>query len=406
MKTPSIRIIGFAVLSLIQTMGYSQALWTVTGTVHEDKTARSLVGATLSVQDKTTGTVTDRQGRFQLRIHEVKDSTVLIISHVGYETQKMKITASSGHLQIVMVENHIAAKEVVVTASRVNEKILEAPVSILKMNAIAVREAPSENFYSALPGYKGVDVLTNSLLYKTINTRGFNLNSNFRLVQLIDGIDNSLVGLGWPLGNVLGATDLDVEKVELIPGPASALYGANAFNGLLYITTKDPFRYQGLSAMIKNGVNHLDTDAHDPALYTDLQLRYAKAFNNRFAFKVNFGYIRGRDWLLTDSSDISLNTTEDMRGPNNPGRNAVNIYGDETVAQALVIGEDGKTPLNVSRTGYFVSDLIDNFSYSLKANTALHYKLNDRLELSYAFNFAQATTTHMSLFNLKSPAGL
>ncbi len=247
-----------------------------------------------------------------------------------------------------------------------------------------------------------MDVLTNSLLYKTINTRGFNLNSNFRLVQLIDGIDNSLVGLGWPLGNVLGATDLDVEKVELIPGPASALYGANAFNGLLYITTKDPFRYQGLSAMIKNGVNHLDTDAHDPALYTDLQLRYAKAFNNRFAFKVNFGYIRGRDWLLTDSSDISLNTTEDMRGPNNPGRNAVNIYGDETVAQALVIGEDGKTPLNVSRTGYFVSDLIDNFSYSLKANTALHYKLNDRLELSYAFNFAQATTTHMSLFNLKN----
>ncbi|HUM48193.1 MAG TPA: TonB-dependent receptor, partial [Chitinophagales bacterium] len=224
---------------------------------------------------------------------------------------------------------------------------------------------------------------------------------NFRLVQLIDGIDNSLVGLGWPLGNVLGATDLDIEKVELIPGPASALYGANAFNGLVYISTKDPFRYQGFSALVKNGFNQPSAVSNHPALYTDLQLRYARAFNDRFAFKVNMGYLQGSDWLLTDSSDLYVAIDEALRGPENPARNAVNIYGDETVKRSLVADEEGNK-VDVSRTGYYVHDLIDNTSYSFKASTGLSYKLDDRMVLSYAFNFSQATTSYSNLFNLKN----
>ncbi|MBP9883973.1 MAG: TonB-dependent receptor [Chitinophagales bacterium] len=374
----------------------------VTGSVYEVATEVALVGATIYIEDKNTGTVTDQNGHFQLRVPFEKDSVVLIISYVGYETQRIPITVSTCPCNIKLSKTEITAKEVVVTASRIPETILEAPVTILKMNAIAVKETPSENFYSALQGYKGVDVLTNSLLYKTLNTRGFNNNANFRLAQLVDGIDNSLVGLGWPLGNVLGITDLDVEKVEIIPGPASALYGANAFNGLLYTTTKDPFRYQGITAQVKNGVNHLGSDLHDPAFYTDLQLRYAKAFNDKFAFKVNFGYIRGSDWLLTDSSDIYLYVDDSQRGPDNPARDAVNILGDDVAFPELVLDAKGN-PVDVSRTGYYVSDLIDNTTYSLKAGAGLEYKLNDRLQLSYAFNFAQATTSYSSIstFNLK-----
>ncbi|MEO6168118.1 MAG: TonB-dependent receptor, partial [Chitinophagales bacterium] len=393
--------IVFAILFLIPVTVFSQSTWTVTGFVKEDKEARAMVGVTISVQDRSTGTITDQRGFFQLSVPGVRNNFILNISHVGFETQQIKVTAPSSHLDIIMIENHLEAKEVVVTASRVSETILEAPVSILKMDANAVKETPAENFYAALPDYKGVDVLTNSILYKTINTRGFNNNANFRLVQLIDGIDNSLVGLGWPLGNVLGATDLDIEKVELIPGPASALYGANAFNGLVYITTKDPFRYQGFSAQVKNGFNQPDPVSNDPALYTDLQLRYAKAFNGRFAFKVNAGYLRGSDWLLTDSSDIYLYVDDDLRGPDNPARNAVNIYGDEVVKRALVTDAQVHK-IDVSRTGYYVHDLIDNASYSFKANAAANYRLNNHLELSYAFNFSQATTSYSNLFNLKN----
>ena len=152
----------------------------VTGSVYEVATEVALVGATIYIEDKNTGTVTDQNGHFQLRVPFEKDSVVLIISYVGYETQRIPITVSTCPCNIELSKTEITAKEVVVTASRIPETILEAPVTILKMNAIAVKETPSENFYSALQGYKGVDVLTNSLLYKTLNTRGFNNNANFR----------------------------------------------------------------------------------------------------------------------------------------------------------------------------------------------------------------------------------
>lgn len=380
---------------------HSQTTLTVSGNVLDTSRGQALQGASIVLQGKTVGTITDQNGHFQLQVPIVDDTAILSISHVGYETQNIRVTETSGDWEIVMKESHIIAGEFVVSASRISETILEAPVSILKMNSLAVTETPSENFYAALPGLKGIDVLTNSLLYKTINTRGFNNNANFRIVQLIDGIDNSLVGLGWPIGNVLGVTDLDVEKVELIPGPASALYGANAFNGLVNISTKDPFRYQGLSVLVKNGFNHLATDARDPAWYTDLQLRYAKAISKRFAFKVNMGYTKGDDWLLTDSSDIYAFVPDELRGPDNPARDAVNIYGDEVVSKALVTTDAG-VPTDVSRTGYQVTDLVDQSTYSFKANTALEYKLNDLLKLSYAFNFASATTSYSSIYSMKN----
>ncbi|MGB3074386.1 MAG: carboxypeptidase-like regulatory domain-containing protein, partial [Chitinophagales bacterium] len=237
MKTSSLNLVVIMLFQLTEITAHAQTIWTVTGTVRDASTNDLLSGTSISVQHKTTGTITDQLGHFQIQIPESKEAVLLLISYVGYETQKIEVTGGSTNIDIKMTKNQQLAKEVVVTASRISETILEAPVTILKMDANAVKETPSENFYASLSGYKGVDVITNSILYKTINTRGFNNNANFRLAQLIDGVDNSLPGLGWPLGNVLGATDLDVEKVELVPGPASALYGANAFNGLLSVTT-------------------------------------------------------------------------------------------------------------------------------------------------------------------------
>ncbi|HUM45739.1 MAG TPA: carboxypeptidase-like regulatory domain-containing protein, partial [Chitinophagales bacterium] len=181
MKTPPVIKIAFAVLFMIPLSLFSQSTWTVTGIVKEATEAHAMMGVNIAVQDRSIGAVTGRDGSFRLSVPGVRNDVVLILSHVGYETQRIKVTAPSTHLEIVMTKNHLEAKEVVVSASRISEKILEAPVSILKMDANAVKETPAENFYAALPGYKGVDVLTNSILYKTINTRGFNNNANFRL---------------------------------------------------------------------------------------------------------------------------------------------------------------------------------------------------------------------------------
>ncbi|MBA3648177.1 MAG: TonB-dependent receptor [Chitinophagales bacterium] len=370
----------------------------VNGEIRDDATNELLPGATVLAKDNTMGTITDNRGQFQLILSPIKDSLNLYISYIGYESSKVKIDSFTTYLEIRLKSNQLIANEVVVTASRINERILESPVSILKLDPIAIRLTASENFYTALSNYKGVDILTNSILYKTINTRGFNNSANLRMVQLVDGINNSLIGLGWPLGNVLGPTDLDVERVELIPGAASALYGANAFNGLIYISTKDPFSYPGLSVQIKNGINRLGNTSTSAAWYTDMQLRYAQAINKHLGFKVNLGYIKGSDWVVTDSSDLDYHVSLANRGANDPGRDAVNIYGDEVVAPLPL----AVNSVYVSRTGYYIKDLMDNTSYSFKVNGSVNYKLTNTLQLSDAFSFAQATVRFNNQFDLKN----
>src|SRR5690606_14657095 len=162
------------------------------------------------------------------------------------------------------------------------ENILESPVSIEKMDLRDINTTPSVSFYDGLQNLKGVEMVTSGLTFNQINTRGFNSTGNSRFLQLVDGVDNQTPGLGFALGNLFGSSDLDMESAELIPGSASALYGPVAFNGVLMLRTKDPFLYQGLSAQVKTGVNHIGEKYADPHLLGDYSIRYAKAFNDRF----------------------------------------------------------------------------------------------------------------------------
>src|SRR5690606_37304074 len=114
---------------------------------------------------------------------------------------------------------------------RISEKRLQSPVSIEKMGIHDIRETPSMDVYDGLQNLKGLDLVTSSLTYKAINTRGFNDTGNARFLQLVDGVDNQTPGLTFAVGNMFGSSDLDLESVELIPGSATALYGPVAFNG-------------------------------------------------------------------------------------------------------------------------------------------------------------------------------
>src|SRR5690606_40848544 len=92
-------------------------------------------------------------------------------------------------------------------------------------------------------------------------------------------------------GNVVGMSELDVETVELLPGAASALYGPNAINGILLMNSKSPFEYQGLSAYVKSGVMSASNRTQTNTAFYDVALRFAKSFDNRFAFKANIAYL-------------------------------------------------------------------------------------------------------------------
>ena len=120
-----------------------------------------------------------------------------------------------------------------------------------------------------------------------------------------------------------------MESMELVPGSASALYGPNAFNGILFMNSKSPFEYQGLSAQSKVGVTNSNANGTDP--YYNLSVRYAKSFNDKFAFKVNVSYLSAQDWRANnyDESRTLQSTIDDPTQVGDPNYDGLNLYGDE-----------------------------------------------------------------------------
>ena len=264
----------------------------ISGTVKDKESNEPLTGVNIVIKGKLTGTVTDALGNFQL-VSSTQPPYTIIVSSIGYERQEIEVTDAGQSISVSLAVKAELMSEMVISASRVEESILQSPISIEKMDAKLVRETPSMSFYEGLQNLKGVEMVTSGLTFSQINTRGFNGTGNSRFLQLGDGVDNQTPGLSFAVGNLFGSSNLDLESVELIPGSASALYGPVAFNGVLMMRTKDPFMYQGLSVQTKLGVNHINEQYADATPLYDVSLRYAKAFNNKFAFKFNVSYFTG-----------------------------------------------------------------------------------------------------------------
>ncbi|WP_240163765.1 TonB-dependent receptor domain-containing protein [Spirosoma taeanense] len=261
-----------------------------------------------------------------------------------------------------------------------------------------------------------MDLLTQSLTFKSVNLRGFGANNNNRFLQLTDGMDNRSPGLGFGFGNVAGISDLDVESIELIPGASSALYGPDALQGLMLTTSKNPFTYQGLSAQLKIGANNFGKPNFGPKPYLDYAIRYAQQLGTRFAFKVNFQRLTGTDFIADDYSDRSTRARTNFfaidpsRGGiatgigyvpnNNPNTNfeydGVNLYGDDINA-----GGAYRFPANyanallqnklVTRTGYTELDVLGNNGkvFNNRANVSLHYKLSADVQVSLGWYYGE-----------------
>lgn len=357
-----------------------------------------LGSASVSVKDTKLGTITDSTGKFSLVINQ-KFPFKLVISSIGFAPQEIEIKNSSSRIAIQLTSQTFLANEVVITASRVSEKILKSPVSIEKLDIRALKETPAASFYDALGNVKGVQLTTSSITFKVPNTRGFNIPNNFRFLQLVDGIDMQAATLGVHLGNAIGPTELDVQSIEITPGAASALYGMNAINGLANLITKDPFKTQGLSIFQRTGVNHVDGKDHAAGILTETAIRYAKAFGDKFAFKVNAGYLRATDWISDTRTDQNPNDKKSanpafpsLNGDNNIAFDGWNKYGDDALQGSntvsitgLEIDGQNNRALTVARTGYWEKDLVNPQVDNLKADAALIYRFTPKIQLSYTY---------------------
>jgi len=373
------------------TLGVQAQTYILKGVVTDGATGETLVGASVKLKGAATGAITDIDGRFQLTVSQLPPYT-LLVSYVGYKDQEIVVQSVESEVKVRLGADHVLLGDAEVVGSRITEKQKQAPLTVESMDVIAIREAPSGDFYESLGTLKGVDMTAASMGFKVINTRGFNSTSPVRSLQLIDGVDNQSPGLNFSLGNFLGASDLDVMKVDIVAGASTAFFGPGAFNGVINMSTKSPWMFPGLSVSAKAGERSLLEGAVRWA-----QVFKDKAGKDRFAYKLNLYALTAEDWYA-ENYDATSNSPV---GVNNPGRyDAVNIYGDENVTVNNNYWRDMDDRRNYHglgiflRPGYKEKDLVDYGTDNLKAGVSLHYRITDSIEVIGATSYSRGSTVY------------
>ncbi len=391
---------------------------TISGNVKNSVSQENASAVSVTLKGSDAGTYTDDKGNFKISVKSLP--VTLVFSSIGYAPQEKTVSSSTSSLQINFVPSNSLGQEVVVSASRVPQKILESPVSIERLSAANIRNAPSANFYDVVTTLKGVDVTTSSLTFKTPTTRGFGGSGNVRFNQLVDGMDNQAPGLNFSVGAIIGLNELDIDNIELLSGASSALYGPGGMNGTLLMTSKNPFKYQGLSFVIKEGILHTDGSERPTSPYHDWSIRWAKKVSEKFAFKITTSILQAKDWIGTDYRDYDRSNGVLKAGTRitDPNYDGVNVYGDETsgdirpVLNAVAAAAPFLAPfistlttkaINVSRTGYTEQQLLNPNTVNFKLGGSFHYKLSSGTEAVLAGYWGTGNTayTGASTYSIK-----
>jgi len=330
----SYRFLAVSLIACLFSIAAFAQTITITGNVRNSSSKDVVPAVSVIVKGTSQGTYTNPNGEFKIEVDKLP--VTLVFSSIGYDNYELNVTDATTPLSVDFKPASTLGQEVVVAATRTPTRILESPVTVERMSGSTLRNLAAPNYYEAITNLKGVDMHTASLTFRTVTTRGFVSSGNTKLNQLVDGMDNQAPGLNFAVGSVIGPNELDLDNIELLAGASSALYGSGGLNGTLLITSKNPFKYQGFSFNVKQGIMHVDGKQRNAAPYYDWAMRYAKAFNDKWAFKVSGSLIKGSDWQADDYRNkqqigILSSVVGGNRG-NDPAFNGVNIYGDETAA--------------------------------------------------------------------------
>jgi len=407
-------LVAFLLANIFTISAFAQNV-TINGNVRNSSTKEGSGAVSVIVKGEDNGTFTDDKGNFRLTVKKLP--VTLLISSVGYELQEVTVSNATALAQVEFKPTNILGQEVVVAANRVPQKILESPVSIERVSAATIRNSPVSSYYDVVTSLKGVDVTTSSLTFKTPTTRGFNSSGNTRFNQLVDGMDNQAPGLNFSVASIIGLSELDVDNMELLSGASSALYGAGGMNGTLLINSKNPFKYQGLSVLVKEGLMHVGSNSQRPASpYHNWTMRWGQKISNKFAFKINAELLQAKDWQGRDYRDYQRAATGgNVKGgtrASDPNYDGINVYGDETTAEirSAVLNAIGATaapflknfidtlnggaPINVSRTGYTEKEVTNPNTVNFKLGASLYYKVTKYTEASLAAYWGTGNTVY------------
>lgn len=368
----------------------------ISGTV-ADNNGQPVPGASV-VLDSNTGTVTDFDGNFTLNTSQTPPFTITV-SSVGLETKSVTVSSAAQALSITLGDSATQLDEIVVSASRIAQRLFESPVTVEKFSLREIQATPSADYFNGLANLKSVNVLEAGLVFSQISLRGFTDIYNEGLVTLVDGMNNQAPVFGFGVGNLIGLHDIDVQSVEILPGAASALYGADAYKGIVFINSKNPFDHEGVDISYRRG--QTEQDAAGINMFEDFAIRMGGKINDKLAIKATVSHKWGTEWAAEDYRHTSNRNIIEGYSTNNPDYNAVNVEGEQPFTSPIIFGAiasqapaalaPGLLQLSaiapnyfdtVYSTGYKLVDLMGNDTYNTKGNFAINYRPNSKTEIS------------------------
>lgn len=300
----------------------AQATGGVAGTVSRADDNSVLGGVVVQVKGTTIRTYTNPGGRYQLE-RIPAGATTLEFRWVGFAPSEQQVTINAGAITTLDAKLNplpVTLSEIMVSgASRAPERVTEAPAAISSVDARAmVTASPFGQAPLALRNVPGVDIAQSGLTDFNVNARGFNSTLNRRVLVLQDGRDLAIAFLGSQEWNTLTFPTEDFVKMEFVSGPGSALYGANAYSGVLDITTPSAREVLGTKVTLAGGmlsggpdVAKAGSSGNESGGSFRADIRHAGTLSQgKFGYRLNFGmsqsetYTRSR--TLRDSTSLRL----------------------------------------------------------------------------------------------------
>ncbi|HEV7332412.1 MAG TPA: TonB-dependent receptor [Flavisolibacter sp.] len=273
---------------------FSQRTGSIQGKVTDQQTDETLHGATVILKSSGITVLTSRDGAFVFSALNAS-RYVLLISHVGYETIEWPVTVREGETaqaHVSMAPDSRPGSEVVVTASRMPEKITAAPAPIQIISAKDITHFAGSNVGELVSRVQGVEYTRSGVDEITFNARGLHSAFNIRVLQLVDGRNTMAAASGsLPMFNNGSTQKDDIDRIEILQGPQTALYGPNAHNALFNYITKDPRKYPGTTVSVSAGSQYQFSS----------RIRHAGIVNSKFAFKITGEHATGQDYKWYDT---------------------------------------------------------------------------------------------------------
>lgn len=268
---------------------------TITGRVLDRSTRLPLGGAQVSVG--VAATQANAQGGFTLAV--APGTVSVLVTAVGYEPSSREVTIAGGQtatIDVLLDPNPFLLPAVSVTAGRAAtpQSSTSVPAATELVTARDIEALPARTVGEYVADLPGVDAPQSGITQRNIVTRGFNNVFSGALLVLTDYRYARVPSLRLNAYNMIPVPPLDIERIEMVLGPASALYGPNSANGIMHIITTSPIDNPGTSVSVGGGNQGIFTGA----------MRQAFRFNESVGLKVSGQYFRGNDFEYRDPAEV------------------------------------------------------------------------------------------------------